>query len=204
MPSAETARLVVLDPSALFYHALQAALARAYDGTIVDACNATNALQAIDSARSALILIGPNWSPPEALRLCRTVRDKSSAIRIVILSALAEESLLQTDAVYSGASACLGPAADAETLVGALRQVQRGATLFAPDILRAAHQLPKPTPRELDVLGALAQGKTDREIADALHISEQTVGTHLRSIFRKLEVHDRRAAVRRARQRGWV
>ncbi|MBI4670622.1 MAG: response regulator transcription factor [Chloroflexi bacterium] len=204
MPSTESARLVILDPSAFYYHAMQSALASNFDGIIIHACNETTAQEAIDPHGRALILISPNWDPPEALRLCRALRQASPSTRIVIMSVAADQTLFQTDAAYSGAGACLAATADTKTIAVALRQVERGATLFAPDVLRAAHRLPKLTQRELELLRALAQEKTDREIADELYLSEHTVGAHLRNIFRKLEVHGRREAVRRARHRGWV
>jgi len=60
------------------------------------------------------------------------------------------------------------------------------------------------TPRELEVLGLVAQGATNDEIAEALCISRHTVPTHLRNIYRKLGVHNRTAAVAEARRRGML
>jgi DNA-binding CsgD family transcriptional regulator len=60
------------------------------------------------------------------------------------------------------------------------------------------------TAREREVLILMAQGETDRSIAEALFISHRTVNAHVAGIFRALEVHDRRGAVRRARQLGLV
>lgn len=182
MPSAETTRLVILDPSIFFYQATQTALAHIYKDAILYGCDETGALQAIGS-NPALILIGPNWTPPQSLHLCRAMRRRTSDTRAIIVSAAADEPLFQTDAAYSGASACLTPFVDAETIAHALDQAQRGATLFAPKILRDAHQLAEPTKRELELLRALAQEKTDREIADELCLSEHTVGRAFTQYF---------------------
>ncbi len=59
------------------------------------------------------------------------------------------------------------------------------------------------TPREREVLQLLAQGKTNREIADTLHLSPKTVAHHLENVFSKLQVTTRLAAVNTAHRRGW-
>jgi LuxR family maltose regulon positive regulatory protein len=58
------------------------------------------------------------------------------------------------------------------------------------------------TARELDVLGLLAQGLTNAEIGQQLVVSLPTVKSHTRNLYAKLDVHDRREAVRRARELG--
>jgi LuxR family maltose regulon positive regulatory protein len=64
----------------------------------------------------------------------------------------------------------------------------------------AAPALPSLTDREAQVLGRLAEALSIEEIADALHLSVNTVKTHLKSIYRKLGISDRSAAARRARE----
>ncbi len=115
-------------------------------------------------------------------------------------------------AVEAGASGYLLKDAPQTELVGAIHAALRGETVLSPTIaaklvnrLRtpndAASQL---TPRELDVLRALAAGGTNAEIGRTLYISEATVKTHLLRVFAKLEVDDRTAAVTNAIQRGLI
>lgn len=66
------------------------------------------------------------------------------------------------------------------------------------------HTLDPPTPREAEVLRLVADGLSNRQIADALVISEATVENHLSNIYSKLRVHRRMAAVRVAQRQGWV
>jgi DNA-binding NarL/FixJ family response regulator len=115
-------------------------------------------------------------------------------------------------AVEAGASGYLLKDAPQTELVGAIHGALRGETVLSPTIaaklvnrLRtpndAASQL---TPRELDVLRALAAGGTNAEIGRTLFISEATVKTHLLRVFTKLGVDDRTAAVTTAIQRGLI
>ena len=70
--------------------------------------------------------------------------------------------------------------------------------------LKAKERLPNLTSREIEVLTILATGKTTREIARQLYLGEPTIKTHLASIYRKLEVNNRTAAVAVARENSWL
>lgn len=83
-----------------------------------------------------------------------------------------------------------------------LREIAAGAPSLPSRSKSPAH--PDLTPRELDVLRLLVEGKTNPEIAAALFIGRQTVLTHVRHILAKLNVETRTAAVARAIQRGLV
>ncbi len=115
-----------------------------------------------------------------------------------------KDPLFQTDAVYAGASACLPiGTSDAECLA-AISAVMAGHQLFPREILAQGLQLIALTPRERAVLKLLAEGKTDREIANALTVKTATIRTHTQHILEKLGVHSRQEAVWRARHRGLV
>jgi DNA-binding NarL/FixJ family response regulator len=79
-----------------------------------------------------------------------------------------------------------------------------GHPLFSREVLSLAFRPSELTAREREVLSLLAEGKTDREIADTLVLSLNTVRKHSHQILEKLDVHTRHEAVRRARRLGWV
>jgi DNA-binding NarL/FixJ family response regulator len=114
--------------------------------------------------------------------------------------------------VEAGASGYLLKDAPQTELVGAIHAALRGETVLSPTIAaKIVNRLRTPndvisqlTPRELDVLRALATGGTNAEIGRTLFISEATVKTHLLRVFTKLEVDDRTAAVTTAIQRGLI
>ncbi len=90
-------------------------------------------------------------------------------------------------------------------IVTAIRTVARGESFTTPmlatQLVRRSHAA-ELTPRELDVLPLLAEGKTNKEIASALNIGEGTIKTHLKSLLAKLGATTRTEGVRQAQQRG--
>ena len=115
-------------------------------------------------------------------------------------------------AIEAGASGYLLKAAPQEEILAGIRSVAAGETVLAPSIaaklvrrVRAdasAPAVPTLSPRELDVLRLVADGRSNPEIARTLHIGEATVKTHLIHVFEKLEVNDRTRAVTRAMELG--
>jgi DNA-binding NarL/FixJ family response regulator len=94
-----------------------------------------------------------------------------------------------------------------DDLIQVIRQVHAGERPMRADVKallddRALH--PALTPREVEVLGLVADGRRNKEIATVLQISEDTVIVHIRNIFQKLDVNERTSAVNVALRRGIV
>lgn len=110
-------------------------------------------------------------------------------------------------ALESGARGYLLKDTTTEELVVALRQVHAGQRHLPSAIAsRLADRLVRPslTPRELDVLRLVAKGRTNKELASAMFVSEETVKSHMKSLFQKLGVHDRAEAVSVSLKRGII
>lgn len=112
-------------------------------------------------------------------------------------------------AVEAGATGYMLKDAPPEQLCSAVRAAARGQTALAPDVAhRLMERLRSPQPtlsgRELEILGLLARGMSNRTISRELFISEATVKTHLVHIFDKLGVDSRTAAITTALQRGII
>jgi DNA-binding NarL/FixJ family response regulator len=118
-------------------------------------------------------------------------------------------------AIEAGASGYLLKAAPQEEILAGIRSVAAGETVLAPSIAAklvsgvraaattaAAPAPPSLSPRELEVLRLVADGRSNPVIARILHIGEATVKTHLIHVFEKLEVNDRTRAVTRAMELG--
>lgn len=131
---------------------------------------------------------------------------KPDAPRVLILTTYdTDRDILR--AVEAGASGYLLKDAPPDDLVDAVHRAARGETVLAPvvaDRLLARMRNPAPTlsSRELEVLHEVAQGRSNREVAKQLFLSEATVKTHLVHVFEKLGADSRTGAVARARELG--
>lgn len=141
----------------------------------------------------------------------RILRDGSAAHVLVLTTYDTDAHIVE--AIEAGASGYLLKAAPQEEIVAGIRAVVAGETVLAPSVaahlarrLRdgAAATAPRAalSPRELDVLRLVADGRSNPEIARALFIGEATVKTHLLHVFEKLDVGDRTRAVTRAMELG--
>jgi DNA-binding NarL/FixJ family response regulator len=138
--------------------------------------------------------------------------------RILILTTFDLDEYVY-DALQSGASGFLLKDAPAETLFDAVRVIAAGEALLAPAITRRliaefARLRPRPqvptngldalTPRETEILGLVAEGLSNGEIAERLVVSDETVKTHVSHVLRKLGLRDRAQAVVVAYESGLV
>ncbi|MGN7860261.1 response regulator [Microbacterium sp. 22303] len=127
--------------------------------------------------------------------------------RVVVLTTFdADADVLP--AIAAGATGYLLKDASRDELLAAIRGAAAGKTVLAPEVAsRLVDRVRAPeasllTPRELEVLGLVADGATNRAAGDRLHLSEGTVKTHLLSIYAKLGVGDRASAVAEGFRRG--
>ena len=125
---------------------------------------------------------------------------------VLVLTAYANDE--QIDAVLrAGARGYLLKGAALEEIERAIRAVARGEMWIDPRVAArvvALARAPRLSPREREVLRLLAEGKSNKEIAAALRITERTVKFHVTSLFNKLGAENRTQAVALARERGWV
>src|SRR5271157_5844311 len=130
----------------------------------------------------------------------------NSKPRVIIISTFdCEQAIFQT--VRAGAKAYLAKVADPEEIREAVRRVAKGETFFPSEIglkLAKAVSSPRLSKREMEVLESLARGKSNREIAHALDVSEGTIKYHVKSILRKLNVIGRAEAIAVATKRGII
>jgi two-component system NarL family response regulator len=134
--------------------------------------------------------------------ICKEFRDA----RVVVLT-VAEGSEWIYRALHAGARAYLLKDVRGPALLQAIRDVHAGKRVVPPDVAaRLAERLPQSdlTGRELDVLRLIVAGKSNKEIAAALDLSDATVRTHVSHILSKLGVGDRTQAAAAALQRGIV
>jgi DNA-binding NarL/FixJ family response regulator len=174
-----------------------------------EAANGFEALEAIADSGPDVILMDlrmPGLDGPDTIRRLRQSGDERAIL--VLTTFDADTDIVR--AIESGANGYLLKDATRDQLISAIRAVGRGESWLAPSVAgRLLSQMRVPaneslSERELDVLRLVAKGRSNKEIASAIHVSPATVKTHLIHIFRKLDVNDRTAAVTVALERGII
>ena len=145
-----------------------------------------------------------------AATICTRIKERHPDTAIVILTAHPEE-LAVRGCLKAGASACLFKDVNEQNLLAALMQVVHGRAVIDPRI--AGAMLPRRGPggsegaltaREHEVLLLIARGMTTQEIADEIGLSPNTVKSHSRALFTKLDAHNRVQALAAAKERNLV
>lgn len=173
-------------------------------------------------ARQPFDLIVADLRLPDglAIDLLAEARAQYPAVEILVISVLGDETTILA-AIAAGASGYILKDALPEDIHAAAIEVLSGGSPISPSIARfivrrmreapaapapAAEELPAPrlTPRELDILWGIAKGLTYNEIADRLGLSRHTVPSHIKAIYRKLQVATRGEAVYEAIQCGLI
>jgi NarL family two-component system response regulator LiaR len=132
---------------------------------------------------------------------------RAPSVKVIALTASMDEARMM-GVLRAGAVGYIRKDAEPETLLAAVRAVAQGRTYIDPSVGRQILQAPALaddlTPREVEVLRQLALGLSNKEIAHALSISEETVKSHVGNVFGKLQVENRSQAIVQALKRRLV
>jgi two-component system, NarL family, nitrate/nitrite response regulator NarL len=206
-------RVLVADDHPLYREAVvRAVRARPEFELIGQAEDGREALGVIRESAPDVAVLDVEMPSLGGVDVVRAVNRDALTTRVVLLSAHLESDTVFA-AVQAGVSAYLSKAWPAERICDALVAVARGEVILPNEIQaglaaairsNAAGPGVQLTPRERDVLGGLAEGKSAPQIASELHVSPATVKTHLKTLYEKLHVSDRAAAVAEAMRRGLI
>jgi DNA-binding NarL/FixJ family response regulator len=173
-----------------------------------EALSGAEALAMLEREQPDIVLLDLRMPGMNGLECLDQIRARFPAVRVVFLSG-SDDDELALEALERGASAFVSKNVEPRDLSAVLRQVVEGSVLsnlgmaIEPRGARAARKAGL-TPREGEVLAALAEGRPNKQIARQLHVSEQAVKYHLTNIYRKLETPNRVEALRRATVLGLV
>jgi two-component system, NarL family, response regulator LiaR len=168
-----------------------------------EAADGAAALAAIRELRPDVVLLDLFMPQLDGLAVLAAMRDQELPGAVLMLTSSADDQHL-VQAIKAGALSYLPKTAGVDQVIEAVRAAARGESVLQPAatarLLRelrrptAADPLSLLTPRETDVLKGLAQGRSNREIARALSVSEETVKSHVSSVLGKLGLADRTQA----------
>ena len=208
LPQETPTRILVVDDDDAFRETVCAAIAR--DDALVLAgqvSNAEGAREAIAHGEFDVALIDLGLPDGNGIDLIREIASTRPETDVMVVTVFGDEAHVLAS-IEAGATGYLLKDAPRDELLRAVRAAAAGQSVLAPSVAtRLMHRVRAPEPellshRELEVLGLVAAGTTNRETAARLFISEATVKTHLLHIYAKLGVTDRAAAVAEAFNRG--
>jgi two-component system response regulator DesR len=163
----------------------------------VAARTGAEALELTRATRPDVALVDLFLASESGAELCQAIREASPRTRVLLISGAGR--MAPAAARAAGASGFISQEWDAREVVAAVRMVGFGMTMFAP---KSDQPEPLLTEREREVLDLIAAGSTNREIAEQLFLSPDTVKEHASALYRKLHARNRAEAVQRAQRIG--
>lgn len=210
-------RLFVVDDHAVVRDGIRLICEQTSDVEFVGGASSVDeALDGIERNRPEVVLVDLHVPPGSGIDLIRTIQQRWPEVKSVVLTVERDENQV-LEAMNAGANGYVTKETSLHDIVDAVRRAAGGETVvegmatgrilqrfvtFAKEAERSARLLSDLTPRERQVLAALAAGQTNQQIGSRLGISSRTVASHVASIYRKLRVSNRVDAAREAGRIG--
>jgi DNA-binding NarL/FixJ family response regulator len=209
-------RVLIVDDHPVLRHGLRSLLAGHPDIEVVgEAEDGTQVLPLLAAHVTDLILLDIRMKGQSGIDVARRVRASYPSIKIIILTTYDDESLLH-QALEAGVDGYLLKSVSHETLPDSIRAVMRGEKLLSPPLVSAvvtkyqdmaqeqARREAGLTEEELRVLAAIAEGLSNKELAEKFFWSEATVKRRIQEILEKMGMSSRTHAIAEAIRRGWI
>jgi len=200
-------QVLIVDDHPIVRAGLEQALLKANFTICASAASKNEAIAQIARTNPNLILLDLNLPDGSGFEVANWARGISDEIGIVILTLNDSPELLLAALAARVSGFVLKSAPISEVIATLERALITPLSFTASGLhkaLTAKARLPSLSSRELEVLNILASGKSTKEIARELYLSEPTIKTHLANIYRKLEVNNRISAVAVARDNSWL
>jgi len=216
----DTIRILIADDHAMFREGLRALFAALSDIEVVgEAANGAAAVTQATTLQPDVVLMDINMPDLNGIEATRQILATQSGMGIIMVTMLEDDASVFA-AMRAGARGYVLKGAHHDEILQAIRAVAAGQAVFGPAIAtrmmnffqglhnpasqsgNAAQAFPELTEREREVLVLIAQGISNKDIAEKLVISMKTVSNHITNIFSKLQVADRAQAIIRARDAG--
>jgi two-component system, NarL family, response regulator DevR len=200
-------RVMIVDDHEVVRLGLKALLERHPDIEVVaEASGAAEAIEKVMHFKPAIVVLDIRLGGSSGIDACREITDRLPATKVIMLTSYAEDEMLFA-AIRAGAAGYVLKQAGGQDLIRAIETVGQGSSLLDPaltervfaEVRRAARDqesnaFSQLTEQERRVLALVADGKTNREIAEDLHLGEGTVRNYVSNILSKLAVSNRAEA----------
>ena len=206
-----TTKVLIAEDHTLVSQGLVAMLAMSGGLELVGvATTGDEAIQKVQDEDVDIVLMDVNLGTGmNGIEATRQIKENSPKTKVLVLTMFTDPGTV-AEAVKAGADGYLSKGASRQTVVGAIEDIVEGRSVLDPLVTEGIFgrisnkDQSALTERELTVLQELAHGRSTKEIAELMFISDETVKTYLKQIYRKLEVRDRAEAVAEAFRRGLV
>ncbi|WP_096199909.1 response regulator transcription factor [Bacillus sp. FJAT-45350] len=190
-------KILVVDDDALVCKSLKVLLSREKDMEVIGTAN--NGAEAITACRTELpnvVLMDIQMPVMDGIRATRQIKLDWPEVHVMMLTTFKDEKNIRL-ALLAGAAGYLIKSIEVTSMAQQIRALMSGSRVLDADVLKQLteptnrEELEQLTPREKDIAGLVAEGLSNREIADQLYISEGTVRNTLSVILEKLQLRDR-------------
>lgn len=212
---AEPIRILIADDHTIVRSGVRLLLEAEPDMVVVgEALNGKQAVELAEQLSPTLILMDISMPELDGLEATRQIKERWPDIQILVLTMHRSDEYF-FEVLKAGASGYILKAANTEELVHAVRVTAQGDVFLYPSMAKRllsgylsrlddASDDVSLSPREKEILRLLAEGFTNREIADKLVVSPSTIHSHRNNLMRKLGFSNRRDLIQYARQRGLI
>lgn len=219
-----TTKIMIVDEQPFFRSGVRQAIGRQADFEILECSPSDDPLRLIEETLPDIVLLGSDLTTHSGLELGRNIVRNFPNTRVIILSPDPNDEEL-FEVIKTAAVACLRKNSTADELIGTIQRASRGEypinesvitrPSIAKHVLRQFQEIASLgndietvvallTHRERQILGRIANGNTNKQIARIFNISEQTIKNHVSAILRKLNANDRAHAVVLAIRHGLI
>ncbi|MCK1796554.1 response regulator transcription factor [Streptomyces sp. XM4193] len=201
---ADRIRVLLVDDHQVVRRGLRTFLEVQEDIEVVgEAADGAQAVALAQELRPAVVLMDVKMPGTDGIQALRELRRSENPARVLVVTSFTEQRTV-VPALRAGAAGYVYKDIDPDALAGAIRSVHAGHVLLQPEVADALLTQESPaagqgrpgtlTDREREVLGLIADGRSNRDIARHLVLSEKTVKTHVSNILMKLDLADRTQA----------
>src|SRR6266852_3826296 len=211
----ERIRILIVDDHEMVREGLMAMLQSEPDFEVVGQTGYGAAvLELVESSRPDVVLLDARLPDLSGVEVCRRLVRTHPAIAVVILTTYTDPDLVQ-ECIQAGARGYVVKDVERFSLKESIRAVYRGQSVLAPQVAgqvierartrqTAGSRRAALSASQVSILRLISRGHSNREIAAEVHLSENTVKTHVQEIFRKLGVRNRVEAAILAGKSGWI
>jgi two-component system response regulator DevR len=206
-------RIVLIDDHEIVRNGLKHSLEDDPEFLVVgEADDGPRGVAVVEATRPDIVLLDVRLPTIDGPEVCRLLRERVPSARILILSAFGDDDLVYQCLVNGAGGYVLKDIVHLD-LKKSLRSVARGESVLDPRVAgvvieRLKHPTAQPThglpPHQVSVLRLMSQGFSNREIAERLYLSENTVKGYVQEILRRLNARNRLEAVMIASRQGWL